>query len=133
MQTDPNADRWWAAVHGRLCVGCGVRRQAALQSSEPTPWPYTTPRSTSLACPAQVPFASISRVIRHMDQVICEADRMYRTVMQRHSANAQMVKLYASYLECEKLLGSCVRGCSARTSYICALSISQAPVVLLFS
>ncbi len=41
-------------------------------------------------CAYDVKFGTISNVIKQMDEAIREADRTYRTVMQRHSSNVQV-------------------------------------------
>ena len=47
-----------------------------------------------------VRFEALSSAVKHMDLSIRAAERVYRTVLQKHSGNVKMVRLYAKVSGC---------------------------------
>lgn len=48
---------------------------------------------------SRVTFVTLSRALRRIDIAVKGAERAYRSVMQRHSNSAKIVRLYAKFLE----------------------------------
>lgn len=51
------------------------------------------------ATQSHVKFDAMSAAIERMDLAVKQADRVYRMVLQRHSSNLKIVRLYAKFLE----------------------------------
>ena len=53
---------------------------------------------------SNVRFRAVADAVKHMDGCIRVAERVYRTVVQRHASNVKMVRLYAKFLQVMRAL-----------------------------
>ena len=60
----------------------------------------------SLLTHSNVRFNAVAAAVKRMDESIRAAERVYRTVVQRHTTNVKMVRLYAKFMQVTHAEGS---------------------------